>query len=165
MGSGELGGLKKEMPKQRTRLSIMREVVVAFQRINRLLDGGGDKLPTIEHWKRCIPGSPEVLQAIAARLEAQGCTFRFQDRGIDGKAYLWLGCVPKSERPVCGARTRKGKECQARCTVNGSRCRLHGGLSSGPKTEAGRDAIRESNRRRGQAQRATQAHNNDSFAT
>lgn len=35
--------------------------------------------------------------------------------------------------------------------MNGSRCRLHGGLSSGPKTEAGREAIRESNRRRGRS--------------
>jgi hypothetical protein len=28
------------------------------------------------------------------------------------------------------------------------RCRLLGGLSTGPKTKVGRDAIRESNRRR-----------------
>ena len=31
--------------------------------------------------------------------------------------------------------------------VNG-RCRVHGGLSTGPRTEEGLEAIRESNRRR-----------------
>ncbi|HEO1402485.1 TPA: hypothetical protein VAH73_002238 [Legionella pneumophila] len=61
----------------------------------------------------------------------------------------------RSRREICGAKTRKGKPCQAPpvwnhnrdCAVNG-RCKLHGGLSTGPKTEAGRNAIQESNRRR-----------------
>ena len=60
----------------------------------------------------------------------------------------------------CGARTRKGLPCKAppvvkrvcyegftHKTTNG-RCKLHGGKSTGAKTEAGREAIRESNRRR-----------------
>jgi len=61
----------------------------------------------------------------------------------------------KSERGTCNAKTRKNTRCQAPpvwndfsdSAVNG-RCKLHGGLSTGPKTEAGRNAIRESNRRR-----------------
>ena len=63
--------------------------------------------------------------------------------------------TPRSERPRCGALTRKGKPCRAAVwdddhdrPVNG-RCRFHGGASSGPHTDAGREAIRESNRRRG----------------
>ena len=63
--------------------------------------------------------------------------------------------LPRSKRGKCNAKTRKGTLCQAPPVwnirrdkaVNG-RCKLHGGLSTGPKTEAGKDVIRESNRRR-----------------
>lgn len=48
----------------------------------------------------------------------------------------------------CGARTRKGTPCQCKPVQGKLRCGLHGGKSTGPKTEAGREAIRESNRRR-----------------
>jgi len=55
--------------------------------------------------------------------------------------------TPKEERALCGARTRLGGRCRARAVwdrdrdkpVNG-RCRMHGGLSTGPKTEWGRRA-------------------------
>ena len=48
-------------------------------------------------------------------------------------------------RGTCGAKTRKGTPCQAppvwnmmtNSTKNG-RCKLHGGLSTGAKTEVGR---------------------------
>ena len=38
--------------------------------------------------------------------------------------------------PRCGARTRRGSACACPAMRNG-RCRLHGGLSTGPKTTAG----------------------------
>jgi hypothetical protein len=56
--------------------------------------------------------------------------------------------TPKSKRPLCGARCQDGHECRAHCVEARKRCRLHGGLSTGPKTEAGRLRIAESNRRR-----------------
>jgi len=37
----------------------------------------------------------------------------------------------------CGAKTRKGKPCQAPAKQPVGRCRVHGGASSGPKTEDG----------------------------
>lgn len=46
--------------------------------------------------------------------------------------------LPKSERPVCGARTRNGGICEARAVPGKRRCRLHGGLSMGAKTIEGR---------------------------
>lgn len=57
--------------------------------------------------------------------------------------------VPKAERPRCGARTRAGRPCRAPVVavdVPGGpsggdvrrRCRLHGGLSTGPTSAAGR---------------------------
>jgi hypothetical protein len=62
---------------------------------------------------------------------------------------------PRKNRGTCNAKTRKNTLCQAPPVwdknkdkpVNG-RCKLHGGLSTGARTEEGREAIRESNRRR-----------------
>lgn len=46
-----------------------------------------------------------------------------------------------TKAPRCGARTRRGTQCQCPAMANG-RCRLHGGLSTGPKTAAGIERIR-----------------------
>lgn len=53
----------------------------------------------------------------------------------------------KADRPKCGARTRKGSPCQAPSMPNG-RCRMHGGLSTGARTEEGRQKIRDAQHRR-----------------
>ncbi len=53
--------------------------------------------------------------------------------------------LPKKIRPRCGAKTRTGGECQATVVPGKRRCRLHGGLSTGPKTEAGKERIRRAN--------------------
>ena len=71
-----------------------------------------------------------------------------------GAIRLWWSSL-KWERPRCGARCRNGSSCKAPPVwdkrldrpVNG-RCRMHGGLSTGPKTEEGRWRIAESNRTR-----------------
>jgi hypothetical protein len=39
--------------------------------------------------------------------------------------------------PRCGARTRKGLPCGCPAAQGRKRCRMHGGLSTGPRTEAG----------------------------
>jgi hypothetical protein len=62
--------------------------------------------------------------------------------------------LPKTDRPRCGAKCRDAHQCRAPVVVkeDGSfkkRCRLHGGLSTGPKSAEGRAAIGASNRRRG----------------
>lgn len=58
--------------------------------------------------------------------------------------------IPRTERPRCRAKTRKGSPCQAQALLdrNGQpgRCKLHGGLSTGPKTRAGKAATREASR-------------------
>jgi hypothetical protein len=53
--------------------------------------------------------------------------------------------TPKSERPRCGARTRVNTPCRALAIWDrqldrprNGRCRMHGGLSTGPKTAEGR---------------------------
>ena len=41
----------------------------------------------------------------------------------------------------CGAKTRRGTACQRPANKRNGRCRLHGGASSGPRTEEGRARI------------------------
>lgn len=56
--------------------------------------------------------------------------------------------IPKEQRPFCGAKTRNGESCKSRAVFGMARCRMHGGMSTGPKTEEGRARIAESNSRR-----------------
>jgi len=56
--------------------------------------------------------------------------------------------IPKQLLPECGARCRDGHACRARVVFGKARCRMHGGVSTGPRTAAGKARIAESNRRR-----------------
>ena len=44
----------------------------------------------------------------------------------------------------CLARTRKGGQCQCPAMKGKARCRLHGGLSTGPQTKDGKEKVRQS---------------------
>ena len=73
---------------------------------------------------------------------------------------------PRSDRPRCTAVTRKGEPCKAPAVwlpgetqPRNGKCRVHGGLSTGPNTEDGRRAIAESNRRRAEQIRAHRENN------
>ncbi|MEI8180491.1 HGGxSTG domain-containing protein [Aestuariivirga sp.] len=59
------------------------------------------------------------------------------------------------QRPklVCGARTRRGTACQCKQLFRKGRCRFHGGLSTGPRTAEGREAISRAVRARWAAMR------------
>lgn len=63
--------------------------------------------------------------------------------------------APKAFHPLpdelrglsCGARTRAGTPCKMTALYQCGRCKLHGGLSTGPRTEAGKSiAARNGNR-------------------
>ena len=58
--------------------------------------------------------------------------------------------------PRCGAKTRRGTLCQCPAMPNG-RCRLHGGLSTGPKTADGIERIRRAVTKRGRYSSAAKA--------
>jgi hypothetical protein len=85
-------------------------------------------------------------------------------REMDRREAEAMAPLPRRERPRCGARCRDGHPCQApvvwnaeaNAPVNG-RCKVHGGLSTGPKTPEGRQHIGEATRQRAQARRAAQA--------
>lgn len=73
--------------------------------------------------------------------------------------------TPKPERPRCGARCRDGHACRApavwdhrRDRPRNGRCRMHGGLSTGPKTPEGRQRIVAANYRRWHPQEGEQTH-------
>jgi hypothetical protein len=48
----------------------------------------------------------------------------------------------------CGAKTRAGTPCKRKGLGRGGRCPNHGGLSTGPRTAAGRRRISEAQRER-----------------
>ena len=57
--------------------------------------------------------------------------------------------APESRWMPCGAFARStGKPCQAPGNGRGGRCKLHGGMSTGPRTEQGRQRLREALRLR-----------------
>lgn len=60
----------------------------------------------------------------------------------------------KRNRPLCLATRRDGGQCNAHVIKGRMRCRMHGGLSTGPRTETGKAAIAASNRGRTAARRA-----------
>jgi hypothetical protein len=61
-----------------------------------------------------------------------------------------------SRAPRCHAKTRRGTLCQCPAMKNG-RCRLHGGLSTGPRTAAGIERIRVARMKHGNYSQAAAA--------
>lgn len=105
-----------------------------------------------------MPFDTERLKKLFLQAEKEGRKFGFERPGmLDRTCYVWIGPQPKQRRPLCGARTRKGTPCQCRAMPYRERCRLHGGLSTGPKTTEGRARIAESNRRRAELRRMRKA--------
>jgi hypothetical protein len=72
---------------------------------------------------------------------------------IDDKPHdpTWQkGINAANSAPRCGAKKRgKGTPCGSPAMANG-RCRLHGGLSTGPKTKEGIENIRKAHWKHGQ---------------
>ena len=61
------------------------------------------------------------------------------------------------EVKLCGAKTRKGGSCKQKALPGRTRCKFHGGMSTGPRTAKGRQRIAEGQRRRWQQYREAQA--------
>src|SRR5260370_41246710 len=68
-----------------------------------------------------------------------------------GHGWLRNGNPPGdlSRAPKCGARTRRGTPCQSPAMRNG-RCRMHGGMSTGPRTAEGLERSRKANWKTGE---------------
>jgi hypothetical protein len=62
--------------------------------------------------------------------------------------------VKANAAPRCGARSKRtGKPCRAAAMPNG-RCRVHGGMSTGPRTPEGLERSRKANWKHGRRSRA-----------
>jgi hypothetical protein len=61
-----------------------------------------------------------------------------------------IGLAAAQNCPRCGARTRRGTPCRSLAVRNRRRCRMHGGLSTGPKTVEGLERMRAAKTKHGQ---------------
>jgi hypothetical protein len=92
----------------------------------------------------------------APRYDRKAIRKRLREKYAEDLAYERAGQhrVPKFDRVRCGARTRQGAACKRLPVPGSERCKNHGGLSSGPRTEAGKQRIAAAQRRRWAAWRA-----------
>ena len=103
--------------------------------------GEAPRLPQgLEKPVRTCPAKPHLA---CHDCEAGSC-LRLAELGLNAAHQP----LPKSDRPTCGAKTRAGHPCRAKVVPGKRRCRNHGGLSTGAKTEEGRALIAEAQRRR-----------------
>ena len=104
---------------------------------------------------RCCAATPsdgEVLGPSACVCASWGLTVRL------GVCYSF--CSTMRRKILCQATTRRGTPCQCKAikTKHGAwRCRLHGGLSTGPTTPEGRERIAAAVSRRWAAHRAARS--------
>lgn len=87
-----------------------------------------------------------IAQALGAKLPDN---FRTTMRARSG-ALVFSAFMPKAKpaQTRCGARTRKGHPCRARPEPGRTRCRFHGGKSTGPRTPEGKARVAEAQRKR-----------------
>ncbi len=98
-----------------------------------------------------------LLKEIREQLERERAEQQRRDRWREENERIrGRHVTPKSERPKCGARCRDGHQCQAPVVWDAEwdepwngRCRMHGGLSTGPTTEDGKRRALEAARRGG----------------
>ena len=85
------------------------------------------------------PATPELSEQIRASTPSRNDKAR--PRTDWAKEYQRLNHYPYPPEFyafTCGARTRAGTPCKIRSLWSNGRCKFHGGLSTGPKTEQGR---------------------------
>ena len=56
--------------------------------------------------------------------------------------------LPPQNRPPCDAKARDGLKCKEKVVPGKTKCRLHGGKSTGPRTSAGKEQIASAQRNR-----------------
>jgi hypothetical protein len=124
----------------------MRDLFAELLAINRS-EGLPDNTPQVNRSRLLLSLTEDMTDALNGRMF-------YEIRKGTGELVLRRRQKPTRRSAIacyCDARTRKGTPCKRLAEPFMSRCRLHGGCSTGPKTEAGRQAIAESNRRRAKA--------------
>jgi len=77
-------------------------------------------------------------QIDAAAQEAEELERRLIGAGVDPEVAGRAADKAFHNGPLCLAKTRKGTPCLCLGDGRGGRCKLHGGMSTGPKTEEGK---------------------------
>jgi transcriptional regulator with XRE-family HTH domain len=120
----------------------------------------GIHVQTVKYWESERPGadrSGAACRMMADAFTAAGVPARIPSFKRGHAALQRPASQPptKQNRPAnpkiahrCGAKTRKGSPCQMKPQPGKRRCALHGGLSTGPATDAGRARIAEAQRAR-----------------
>ena len=105
---------------------------------------------SVKKWLRLSPHAAAAVlsrrpMVALQREDIAECTALWRSWGeqraysdIDGNVRLIGWNAPKRDRPRCGAKTRAGGSCNAPAVPGKERCRTHGGLSTGPRTKAGK---------------------------
>lgn len=58
------------------------------------------------------------------------------------ETYKYMPSLPPKFHDLrCGAKTRAGTPCKIKSIYSNSRCKLHGGLSTGPKSQEGKTKV------------------------
>jgi DNA-binding transcriptional regulator YiaG len=129
----------------------------------KLADLAGLHPDTVRYWERkprldlrgyaCV----RMLKALGLGHLSMVGVFPARDGGISDHYTragwgLSLNFAPTPKR--CAARTRKGTACRAKALPGKTRCKFHGGASTGPRTVEGRARIAEAQRARWSAWRA-----------
>lgn len=94
-----------------------------------------------QHRREFLARLERSMEAARQRERAEDLASRVSAAGVDPDSELGQRLLRKVERAdgyLCLAQTRRGTLCIALGSGAGWRCRLHGGASSGPKTEEGR---------------------------
>lgn len=138
---------------QRIRFLEGRRAAAIAERTERIIAGGPPSRSRISfiawaRWHRdgfvFCPGRKRQVACDRkeCRMGASCSVMALKGQYGDGSA------KPRRQRPICGAKTRSGGACAMRVEPGKHRCRLHGGLSTGPKTEEGRQRVAQAQRER-----------------
>jgi DNA-binding XRE family transcriptional regulator len=90
----------------------------------------------------------DAFEAAGVVLPEPPLTFRPRHGNSIAALYFIPDCKPHLPRLRCRARTRKGTPCRAMALPGKARCKFHGGMSTGPKSDAGKERIRQALKRR-----------------
>jgi hypothetical protein len=138
-----------------------QEALLTLQRIR----AGGKQTVVVQHVqvsegrRRLLP---EAEVGGGGLMAGRGRLRKLREHPMTSVAEYWRSASPSSDfsrAARCGAKTRRGTSCQCPAMPKG-RCRLHGGHSTGPKTQAGIE--RSGERRRSTASTRSRRERNES---
>ena len=79
----------------------------------------------------------------------------WQERGYSGPAPSYPALPDDLAGMTCGAVTRAGTPCKQKAICSNGRCKFHGGMATGPTTEAGKEQSRINGRKGGRPRKAS----------